>query len=794
MNRRFIPSALLIAFLLLVTAQACSPGFYPDVFVRKMRPDTPSDFAAGKLGVLLPTYPRADLTVAYRYLSGGSLTAQEQAAYRSFDGLWRNAQSHEEEEDSARWQKEEAAQKLDVQPLEDWRAAREHYGPSLPAIEQNRELRVKGPNGSEYGADYQNCNIDAFRNALQTMHAREKSWGPRSVDLADWLKGQDAVFSNCGGSSPVIPGPVPAGASPLLRADRAYQTAAAEFYSASFESARKHFQAVAQDSDSPWQGIAGYLAARCLVRQAFLANGVNGQGNQAGFDPALLRQAADLLAVLLKTRPSGVSRRAIQNELDLVRLRIEPEARAHEIASALAGPQPDPAFDQHFKDLNWYLNAKLDEQPVREDYGNLDEPTKDQEFSNAYGEFAALRSSSALIDWLITFQSPAKEAAAHALAEWRTSHQLPWLLAAIAKANDKDAAPALVAAAAEIQPDSPAWESITYHRLRLLILLGRAAEARALLDQFLPQIKATGRDSSLNAYLGLRMSASPSLEEFLSYAPRKMLAAESESANSRRECLYIVKNTKRLYDCSQDPSLLHFSDDAAGVLNAQTPLTTLADMAASPQLPQHLRRSVALMGWTRSVLLKDDAAAARFFPLLPAKLQQQAGAPTGFHALLTLVRNPGLRPYLESGVQRNDSYDFVESFADNWWCGGLDADGDREDVTPVAGQPLAFLPLDQQATVQREIAALREQGPAEVTLGTQVLDFVQAHPADPDAPESLFLVLRMIRYGCFHGGSGTLDADSPQTKIDRIRKSAARLLRQRYASSPWTKKAAPFAG
>jgi len=78
---RSISALLLIAVLSLVTAQACGPFFSPDVFVLKMRPDKPKDFAAGSLGVLLPTYPRQDLIVAFRYLNGGTLSQQEQRAY-----------------------------------------------------------------------------------------------------------------------------------------------------------------------------------------------------------------------------------------------------------------------------------------------------------------------------------------------------------------------------------------------------------------------------------------------------------------------------------------------------------------------------------------------------------------------------------------------------------------------------------------------------------------------------------------------------------------------------------------
>src|ERR1035441_10349597 len=103
MNRRWvIPTFILIFVMSLFTAQACGPDFYPDVFVRKMRPDHPKEFAAGKLGVLLPTYPRADLTVAFRYLNGGTLSTGEQLAYEPTETYYSEVDWAE------RWKEEDA--------------------------------------------------------------------------------------------------------------------------------------------------------------------------------------------------------------------------------------------------------------------------------------------------------------------------------------------------------------------------------------------------------------------------------------------------------------------------------------------------------------------------------------------------------------------------------------------------------------------------------------------------------------------------------------------------------------
>jgi hypothetical protein len=194
----------------------------------------------------------------------------------------------------------------------------------------------------------------------------------------------------------------------------------------------------------------------------------------------------------------------------------------------------------------------------------------------------------------------------------------------------------------------------------------------------------------------------------------------------------------------------------------------------------------------RSVLIKDDAAAAKLFPLLPSELQQQAGSATGFRALVTIVRNPGLRPYLDAGVQRAYSYDFVESYRDNWWCPGWQAWA--ASPPPFHDEPAAFLANAERTEGERQASELAKQPGAVEYLGPLVLAYANDHPNDPDVPESLYLVLRMIRYGC--GGSllGVDTAKASDQKIDEIKKAAARLLRQRYAASPWTKKAAPFVG
>ena len=814
MNRRAQVLALTVLVVVpFVTVQACGPEFHPDVFVRRIRPDNPKEYAEGKLGVVLPTYPRADLIVAYRYISGGLLTPAEQAGYSPIESYY------SEDEWAAKWQREEEASKNYVPPTERWKRERAAFVEANEVVGQDRELHIRRADGSTFSPDYQNCADDAFLNAVGVLQARAKTWGTKSSDLIDWIRGQDAVFANCRGGDVVTPADAPSSSTNLLRQDRAYQKAAALFYQARFDDAAQAFAAIGRDGQSPWQGRAKYLVTRALVREAFLSANSGLGDRMAEFDPVLMKQAQNAIEALLRETGSDIPRTALRKELDFVRLRTEPKARIRELSAALAGPKTDPNFAQHLTDLTWYLDANLNNRAVREDadveaFLSMDQlthgevPTQDQrikQFKKTYRDLAELRSYSPLVDWLITFQSPTEEATKHAIAEWKRTGQLAWLVAALGKANTQhEEAGDLMKAAEQIPADSPVWETTNYHRIRLLIGLGRSAEARALLNETLPRLQVGKRDSSLNLYQRLLMRSAANLDEALTFAPRKILNRASEQQSSLDECLAVMKNPKRNYDCKKDSGDAEFSADAASLFNLETPLSVIAEASLSTKLPENMRRSMAIMAWVRAVLSNNDAAAAKVFSALPKKIQEQAGPGTGFRPLVTLVRNPGLRPYLDPGVQRSYSFDFVESYRDNWWCKdwGLSwwsnvwqQRGSPNEGLFGADATAAFLTNAQRAEGERQSSQLRSTEDAEIVLGKSVLAYVKDHPSDADVPESLYLVLRMIRYSCVNDyGAETSDEKTMIRQVDEIRHTAARILRQRYPASPWTKKAAPFVG
>ena len=105
-------------------------------------------------------------------------------------------------------------------------------------------------------------------SAVRTLTARVAQYGESSPQARDWIRAQNAVFSNCSGDSLVLPEPAPASADPLTRADRAYQAAAAYFYGLHYDEAVTRFRAIAGDTSSPWRPYGRYMAARALIRQA----------------------------------------------------------------------------------------------------------------------------------------------------------------------------------------------------------------------------------------------------------------------------------------------------------------------------------------------------------------------------------------------------------------------------------------------------------------------------------------------------------------------------------------------
>ncbi len=746
---RFYPLvAGLLAFVLLLTAtppaSACGPFMIEAIFVHTVHPGYPMDrFAAGRIGVVQPTYARSYLYVAYRYLSGSSFTADEQRALTS---LWKDRLEFGWSAGDEDW-------------VKTWLEARKKVVAQDPAPISVYRSREK-PNEYE---SYLNCQKDSFDTAISTLNERIAKYGADNSAVRTWLEAQDQVFSNCGGGG-FIPAELPPDADALMRADRAYQIAAANFYSTNFAEAKKRFEAIGADSKSPWQRQAVYLVARALTRKAGLGPVEQRQESLSAAEAQLHKILAD--KNLNSLHPAST------RLLNLVRLRAHPAERLTELAHVLTTKTANPNLKQDLWDYTVLLDTYLETEEVE---------TKPP----------ALPKGEELSDWIATFQNSSEDAKNHALARWQTTHSNPWLIAALSLIDGQDpTANELIAEAQKVNGRSAAFASARFHAIRLLIETGKTTEARALLDQTLKTDRAHFDESALNLLISQRMRLANSLDEFLAAAAR-VPAALSWNDDGRELPVEDAEVSEETKDYLGKP---FFDVDAAKAINEQLPLSVLKEAARSKALPLGPRRDLAQAAWLRAALIGDTKTAdeltpvlVNLFPELAALLNEYSSAAQPdekkFAAIYAWLKTPGLEPVVDAGIGRITPLAQQDSYRDNWWCGSsfvpATAEENREVVQFTAvttGPPPRFLSPAESAKAGKEWGTLRALGAAPNYISRQVIQWANTHPNDPRVPEALHLAVRTTRYGC-------TDSDSA-----RWSKAAFDLLHRKYPNNPWTKK------
>jgi hypothetical protein len=754
--RRFVLVSSIAGILLTPFngVEACGPVDEPDVFVQIENPDNLGVFASGKLGILQRGYDSDEYAIAYRYLIGGRLS---EAEHQIIDpptwggGLVSPAESKAMNEATR-----------DANPPNAWLLARAKYVPDPPPVPLEQALPSNYGGWTIYDPNYLNCPNPAFQNAILTLNKRADLWGKRNPWLMDWIRGQDAVFSNCTGKPNVTPVAAPLDSPALLRADRAYQLASAIFYAKQYDQAAQQFAAITQDKSSPWKEWGDYLTARGLVRKAFTLGKATDpySSDRADFDLSTMQSAQKMLEASLTQRDPLPSRKIVRDELNFVRIRTEPEKRIAEICAALIGPDPDPDFAQDLSDLSYVLmkHVAITEQPP-------------------------------LMAWIAAFRGAGSAESAY--STWQREHTLPWLIMAFIKAEPSDAvAPQLLAAGEKVKTGSPAYDTIFYHRVRLLIGMHRTDEARSLLDQALPAMRSQAPSSNENALLSERMAVARDFKEFLLYAPRKeVFASDINDATIEANCVNIPAGNSIPDYCPRkdDPPRLNhsleFDQDSVVVLNRQTPINLLIEAASSPSLPPNLRQDLVLATWTRTVVLDDAASAAKLAPLLPLPLRAKVGAGAGFPATLAILRNPGLKPLIDTGTSRLASFNRMDDFRYNWW--GTSANRQKEDdaTKPNLFPPPVVFSQEQQEIGTAQYQHLQQLPYAAALLGQRVIDYAKNHPDDPDVPEALALAVRATHYAYADWGKDWQNAAAENTAVS---KAAFKLLHSRYPKSPWT--------
>lgn len=731
-------------------AFACGPFALDAIFTFTVHPQFPLErYARGEIGVVQPSYARSYLYVAYRELAGSPFNEKEQ---KGLTELWKARLEYNWELGDQEWIKE-------------WLTARQRV-PGLtepPKIEVHRN-REK-PNEYE---TYLNCQKDAFETAATTLTARIEKYGLENPSLKDWVEGQDQVFANCS-KGRHIPAAALSTADALLRADRTYQIAAANFYAGDFDEAGNLFVSIAGDNHSPWQRFAPYLIARTLVRKASLGAPEIRQQS--------LSEAESQLQRILADRKLSDSHAGATRLLDIVRNRLRPAQRLHELARLLLVRNQDEVLKQEL----WDYTVLLD---------NFFEPEGSENKSQPADQIRG----DDLTDWITTLQSPTTQALDHSLARWQSTHAVTWLIAVLSRVDGKNPKSAdLVSQAMTIKPGSAAFASARFHAVRLLIESSRGAEARLLLDSLLTTNRSRFDDSSLNLLTSQRMLLANNLAEFLTYAPR-VPAGFSWNDDGRE----IPAEGSELPEKSRAlQGKLLFDSDAAHVFNQELPLAVFKEAANSTVLPSHLRRDVVQAAWLRAVLLGDNKTADELVPTLKSLVPELSSLlddflsstqpdAKKFSAIYAWLKFPGLEPVVDSGIGRTTPLGQQDTYRDNWWCSAAypsSPDG-TDDETKNQPQPFtatpkgrvpAFLARSQRAAAAREHLALHALGAAPNYLCQQVVQWVSRNPSEPRAPEALHLAVNTTRYGCIDKATG------------RWSRAAYDLLHRRYPNTTWAK-------
>ena len=718
---------------------ACGPFFSDAIFVFTKHPDFPlENFAAGKFGVINKSWARSYMVVVYRSLSGNPLSDREARAMKS---LWDERLNNSSESSDDSWRQK-------------WNEARKTAGaPEVKDIEvyRNREKP------HEYES-FLNCQPDAFVNAASLLNERVKLFGASSPQVNAWLAAQDAVFANCK-EGKHIPEPAGSNDETLVRADRAYQTAAANFYSTNFDEATQQFEAIARDQQSPYRIIAPYMAARSVLRKGSFA-----EKEEEG-RPFLI-DAENRLSAILKDNSLKLSHHAAGRLFNLARLRAHPEEKLHELARLIMKKDASEDVKQNVWDYTVLLDRYL-------------------EVETNSGQLPASLKSDDLTDWIMTFEGDIDASDVHALERWRQTKSLPWLVAAMANANGKQPAlNELLLAAAQVDHTASAYPTIAFHSVRLLKETNRLAEARTMLDKILANERPQLTASAVNEFLSQRMMLARNLEEFLQNAPRAP-AGFSDNYDGRE-----IPDDEKDAGQNANGGKSFFAMDAANIFNKAMPVAMMKDSARSKILPANLRRDVAQAAFVRAALLDDHEVAIQAAVSLEAELPElkeflaaykKALTPDArrFAAAFLSLKFPGLRPFVSNGVGRTTAVDDIDSYRDNYWCteppvplGGAPSEDEQSKSRSV--ETPDFL-SGSKALADRQYASLQALGTAPNYLCRIAIEWAQKTPNDPRAPEALHLAVRSTRYGCTDKDTG------------RWSKAAFDFLHSRYPNTTWAK-------
>lgn len=741
--RRLIPALALLLGLCVGVPRTWATGQYEQEirFVSRSGMDGNGDLAYfhGRLGILRPTFDDNRLLAAYRQLMGGTFTDAQARALLAPCCNAPNPPNHN-------------------QPT--WEEARKRVVSTAPSPPPKRSRERP----EDIAALDVSCIPNAYRNATATLLARIKEHGAGDTWVREWVFGEDVVLDNC--TNDRDPPPEVPSAPDWLKADRAYQIATAYFYRCDYTRAAELYAAIGRDAASPWQKLARYLSVRSAVHAA---NAEKTEATIAAAKSAIDAMAADPdLAEYRDEAPRLASMLAYGSR---------PRERAQEIAQSLiAADLPATlAVDLHdLRDLERTGQRYSDAGAWLYDIDTLNDEKKNPDVK------------------------------ADVLRRWRETHALPWLVAALMSLDPKDAdVSEAIAAAQAIDAASPAYYTLTWNRLRLLIGRGKKDEARAELDRIIAITDLPEGVGNLMRYQRLKLARDVTefarfalrRAEFIMYLydPRTDLAATPLPLPPGKldgDAAAVLGWRTEL----TAKETFYIDTDASYAMSSFMPLPVMAQVVLAPAIPAHVKRDLALSVWTRAVLL-DNATVAKsmaevvapFFPQFADdwKAYRNAADPGSrkVEAALLMLKLPAARPYPDSGLGYSFKRDKIGIYGSRWWNANerptaeADANGepqlcaDCDMPFPIVAPQ--FITKAELATAKADTEHLKKLTGAPAWLGAIVIPWARTHLSDPRVPEALHNVVRATQYG---------DMDSDTSK------AAYNLLHGKFPRNPWTSK------
>jgi len=582
-RRRTLAVAIAFAAALLLglpmwRAYASGSWITVTLFEYRVHPDLPLDkFAAGRMGIIKPTWDHSYLYVAYRYLNGSDLNASEQQAMLSLWNEWLGLVPLPAE--SSQWQDTSSDIRRAVGTVgtasSEWVAARG----KVPGIGPLDGVGIFRSAPAEFDTfSFANCNVTSFTTAVTTLDTMITRFGIASPQVKQWVDAQDRVFDNCSDGAPEYGLNEEAWSAMVdewrqargkvltmgLREGFSNRCGGMNFRTAALaldsmitkqgasspevkqwaESTDKALQDCSVSGDrnnlaSLPPNIPAPLPGGTPLEQAQryyqIAAATFYSGDYDGAAKLFDSIAADSSSPWRELAPYLVARAMIRKAtLSAAANDKELLAQAETRLQKIIADTPNDTVKRDAQQVLGFVEVQLhpDQREQELAHAVMQSTPGEMLRQDVIDYFWILDHHTAkdialnddLTLWLSEIRAKIDEPVSdRAIEKWKKTSSLPWLLAAISwlEPSDPDA-PALIEAARKLTTDSPAYVTVNYHLARLEIEQGKGDAARARLDALLAKHDQLPI-STVNELKRMRSRVARDLTELLTYLPRTPL-------------------------------------------------------------------------------------------------------------------------------------------------------------------------------------------------------------------------------------------------------------------------------